>query len=57
MLNFVEQSENFKDIIKEEQATFERISKEIATQFETQLGRLPLLNQQLEEIATIPKTA
>ena len=52
---FVEQSENFKDIIKEEQATFERISKEIATQFETQLGRLPLLNQQLEEIATIPK--
>ena len=52
---FVEQSENFKDIIKEEQAAFERISKEIATQFETQLGRLPLLNQQLEEIATIPK--
>ena len=52
---FVEQSENFKSIIKEEQETFKRISNEIVTQFETQLKQMPLLRQQLEEISTIPK--
>ena len=52
---FVEQSENFKSIIKEEQETFKRISNEIVTQFETQLRQMPLLNQKLEEISSIPK--
>lgn len=52
---FVEQSENFKSIIKEEQETFKRISNEITTQFETQLKQMPLLKQQLEGISAIPE--
>lgn len=52
---FVEQSENFKSIIKEEQETFKRISNEIVTQFETQLKQMPLLKQQLEGISAIPE--
>lgn len=52
---FVEQSEIFKSIIKEEQDTFKRISNEITTQFETQLKQMPLLKQQLEGISAIPE--
>lgn len=51
---FVEQSEAFKAILKEEKESFEQISSQIRTQFSAQLDKMPQLSRRLEEISTIP---
>lgn len=50
----VQQAEEFKTIIQEEKETFEKINTEIQTQFDAQLGQIPMLERQLAEIAGIP---
>ena len=49
-----EQAEAFKQIIKDERDSFENLSKEIATNFQTELGQIPMLQQRLLEISAIP---
>lgn len=51
---FVEQSEAFKTILKEEKESFEQISSQMKVQFSAQLDRMPQLSKQLEEISSIP---
>lgn len=51
---FVEQSNAFKEIIKQERDAFQQYAKEIAAQFGSQLDKMPKLAKQLEEIADIP---
>jgi oligoribonuclease (3'-5' exoribonuclease) len=51
---FVELSENFKKVIKDEKETFQKFSSELRTQFDSQMKQLPQLNKQLEQIAAIP---
>lgn len=51
---FVEQSEAFKVILKEEKESFEQISSQMKAQFSTQLDKMPQLSKQLEEISSIP---
>lgn len=51
---FVEQSEAFKTILKEEKESFEQVSSQIKAQFNAQLDRMPQLSKQLEEISSIP---
>lgn len=51
---FVEQSEAFKAILKEEKESFEQISSQMKAQFSAQLDKMPQLSKQLEEISSIP---
>lgn len=51
---FVEQSEAFKDILKDERETFLRFTTELKAQFSAQMTQMPQLAKQLEEIASIP---
>lgn len=51
---FVEQSEQFKQIIQQERDAFQQYAKELAAQFGSQLDKMPKLAKQLEEIADIP---
>ena len=51
---FVEQSEAFKSILKEEKESFEQISSQMKAQFSAQLDKMPQLSKQLEEISSIP---
>lgn len=50
----VTQAEEFKRIILEEKESFEQISKEIKSQFDAQLGHIPMLERRLYEISDIP---
>lgn len=49
-----EQAEAFKQIIKDERESFEKLSKEIAANFQTELGQIPMLQQRFAEISAIP---
>lgn len=51
---FVQQVEEFKNIISQERDSFEKFNKEMTTQFNVQIGQIPLLEKQLSEISTIP---
>ena len=51
---FIEQSEAFKAILKEEKESFEQISSQMKAQFSVQLDKMPQLSKQLEEISSIP---
>lgn len=50
----VQQAEEFKRIIADERESFERLNGELRTQFEAELNKIPMLQQQLAEIARIP---
>lgn len=52
--HFIEQSETFKNILREEQEAFERFSREIKAQFTDQLSIMPQMTRQLEQISSIP---
>lgn len=51
---FIDQSETFKSILKEEKESFEKLSAQISAQFNTQLDKMPRIYRQLEEISLIP---
>ena len=51
----VKQAEDFKQILKDERESFEQINKELQTQFASQLKEMPMLEQQLTEVAEIPQ--
>lgn len=51
----VKQAEDFKQILKDERESFEQINKELQTQFASQLKEMPMLEQQLAEVAEIPQ--
>lgn len=51
---FVQQAEEFKRIIKDEKESFERLNGELRTQFQAELNQIPMLQNQLSEIASIP---
>lgn len=53
-IQFVEQSEFFKSILKDEREAFEQFTKDLKTQFSVQMAQMPQLAKQLEEIASIP---
>lgn len=49
-----EQAEAFKQIIKDERESFEKLSKEIAANFQVELEQIPMLQQRFAEISAIP---
>lgn len=51
----VQQSEQFKEIIKEEKDSFERISSDMKAMFSSQINQFPTLENQLAEISKIPE--
>lgn len=51
---FVEQSESFKNILREEKESFEQFTTDLKTQFSAQMTQMPQLARQLEEISSIP---
>lgn len=51
---FVEQSEQFKRILKEEKEAFEEFMTKMNAQFSAQMSHMPQLAKQLEEISSIP---
>lgn len=51
---FVEQSNHFKNILREEKEAFEEFMKQMNAQFNAQMTKTPMLNKQLEEISGIP---
>lgn len=50
----VQQAEEFKRIIADENDSFERLNRELRTQFSAELTQIPMLQKQLAEIAGIP---
>lgn len=53
---FLEQSEEFKKMIKEEHEAFLKFYRDLKTQFQDQLSQMPQLTKQLEKIAEIPNS-
>ncbi len=53
-VQFIEQNEVFKDILKTEKESFEQFITDLNTQISTQMTQMPQLMEQLEEIAFIP---
>lgn len=51
---FVEQSEQFKTILRQEKESFEELNNQIKAQFSAALDRMPQLAKQMEEISAIP---
>lgn len=51
---FVEQSESFKNILREEKESFEQFTTDLKAQFSAQMTQMPQLARQLEEISSIP---
>jgi predicted nuclease with TOPRIM domain len=51
----VQQAENFKEILRDERDSFEKINEEIKAKFSAQLSQMPLLEQKLAEISEIPR--
>ena len=51
----VQQTENFKEILRDERDSFEKINEEIKAKFSAQLSQMPLLEQKLAEISEIPR--
>lgn len=52
--SLVQQAEEFKQIIKEEKESFERVNNDIKAQFSAQLSQIPMLEKKLGEISAIP---
>ncbi|MCM1078078.1 MAG: hypothetical protein NC116_10130 [Clostridium sp.] len=52
--SFVEQSETFKQILKEEKEEFEKFTDDLKVQFSEQMRQMPQTAKQLDEIAKIP---
>jgi len=52
---FVQQAEDFKQILKEERESFERVNEDLKVQFSTQLKEIPMLEQKLADVAAIPR--
>ena len=52
---FVQQAEDFKQILRDERESFEQINKELQAQFSSQLKEIPMLEQQLADVAEIPQ--
>ena len=52
---FVQQAEDFKQILKEERESFERVNEDLKAQFSTQLKEIPMLEQKLADVAEIPQ--
>lgn len=50
----VKQAEDFKQILKEEKESFEQINRELQTLFSNQLRQMPMLEQKLADVASIP---
>ncbi len=51
---FVEQSESFRRILREEKEAFEQFTTDLRAQFSAQMTQMPQLARQLEEISSIP---
>ena len=51
---FLEQSESFKTILREEKESFEQFTTDLRAQFSAQMTQMPQLARQLEEISSIP---
>lgn len=51
----VKQVEDFKGIVKEEMASFEKINSDMKAMFSAQIGQFPNLEGQLAEISRIPE--
>ena len=49
-----EQTETFKDIIKQEKDAFEEVSNDIKTKFSAEIKQFPQLEKKLSEISVIP---
>lgn len=52
--SFTEQSEQFKDILRQEKDAFEEFTTQLKTQFSAQMSHMPQMAKQLEEISAIP---
>lgn len=51
---FVEQSEQFKTILRQEKESFEEFMTQMKAQFSAQISHIPQMAKQLEEISAIP---
>lgn len=51
---FVEQSEQFKTILRQEKESFEEFMTQMKAQFSAQISQMPQMAKQLEEISAIP---
>lgn len=51
---FVEQSEAFKNLLKDEKEEFEKFTTDLRAQFSAQMTHMPTLAKQLDEISAIP---
>lgn len=51
---FVEQSEHFKTILRQEKEAFEAFMTQMKAQFTSQISNMPQMAKQLEEISSIP---
>ena len=51
---FVEQSEQFKTILRQEKESFEEFMTQMKVQFSAQISHMPQMAKQLEEISAIP---
>lgn len=51
---FVEQSEQFKTILRQEKESFEEFMTQMKAQFSAQISHMPQMAKQLEEISAIP---
>jgi len=51
----VKQAEDFKQILKDEKESFEKINQELQLQFSNQLREMPMLEQRLADVAGIPQ--
>lgn len=52
--SFVRQSEQFKNILRQEKEAFEEFTSQLKTQFCAQMSHMPQMAKQLEEISSIP---
>lgn len=52
---FVQQAEDFKQILREEKESFERVNQDLKAQFSSQLNEIPMLEQKLADVAEIPQ--
>jgi hypothetical protein len=51
----VKQAEDFKQILKDEKESFEKINEDLQTQFSIQLKEMPMLEKRLADVAEIPQ--
>ena len=51
---FVKQAEEFKQILVDERNSFERVNREIQSQFSSKINQMPMLEEKLSEVSRIP---